>query len=403
MSGADGRKGRGARPLTVALAWAIAGLVGVGPAPASARSVGLGLGTLGIVAPPPPPKPKPAADAEAEPAADADVERPIAKAGPRVVIIERRGEGSPPPRAAVADLHASIRVGLDRSGAEVIDAEALGLGPGDCADGGCVDRLRDGGEVDYVLWASLAAIDRDYSLRLELVALADPEQRSAYDERCRLCGLAEACERLEEGASGLLEPLEIDPVAPPRLVLDSRPARARIVVDGEFVGRAPIDRVLRPGRHRVEASAPGHLDAAEVVELTAGERTVVRLNLAAEPAPSPPPPEPKVNGWIFVGVGIPAVGGGIALAALDGRAPFACGSDSGGCTGKLETTWAAVGTMAAGAALTTLGAVLVHRLRSVRKAKATAEREAAAKRDKRGGAPAKTPKKKEAPEVRKPR
>ncbi|MEZ4383164.1 MAG: PEGA domain-containing protein [Nannocystaceae bacterium] len=374
MSGVVATARRGAR---LAVATALAGLVGLSPLAASARP--LALGTLGVVAPPPPP-----ADGDAEDEGTSR-ERAVMRAGPRVVIIERRGDGNPPPRAAVADLHEGIRVGLVRAGAEVIDAEALGLGPGECADGSCVERLRDAGDVDLVLWASLAAIDRDYSLRLELVAVDDPERRSAYDERCRLCGLAEACERLEEGASGLLEPLEVEVVAPPRLVVRSAPERARIVVDGEFVGRAPIDRVLRPGSHRVEASAPGHLSGAQVLDFAAGERTVLSLSLAPEPQPPQPPPEPRVNGWIFVGVGLPVVGAGVALAILDGRAPLACGSDSGGCSGELETTWAAAGTIAAGAALTTLGAVLVHQLRRARRAKASAEREAAAKR--RGAAP----------------
>jgi len=289
--------------------------------------------------------------------------------GPSVVIVGRRGDGAPPPRAAVDDLYASIVEGLTRSGARIVDGEAVGVRRGTCMDGGCVDRLREA-ELDYVLWAVLSASDRDYILDLRLERLDDPEQASVFAERCALCGLAEACERIEEGASGLLVPFSEEPEEAPRLRLTTEPSGALVVVDGEFVGRAPMERVLSPGTHRIEVSAAGYVDTAYVVEAELNRRLDVGLSLSKETPPPLPPPAPRLNGWIPVGVGVPMLAGGVVLAAVDGRPPLGCGSESGGCDGRLETSWPAAGMLVAGAALTTLGAVLVHQLRRSRRAKA---------------------------------
>lgn len=68
---------------------------------------------------------------------------------------------------------------------------------------------------------------------------------------------------------------------PGRLVTDVAPRRARIQVDGEFVGQARDydgrwDRLsVGAGRHTVEISAPGYLTLRRIVEVAPGE--VVRL------------------------------------------------------------------------------------------------------------------------------
>ena len=294
--------------------------------------------------------------------------------GPRVVIVGRRGEGAPPPRAAVDDLYASIADGLARAGARVVDGESLGVRRGTCMDGGCVERLREE-EVEYVLWALLSASDRDYVLDLRLERLDDPEESSNFTERCALCGLAEACERVELGASGLLVPLAEEPEEAPRITLTTEPSGAQVTVDDEFVGLAPIERVLRPGAHRIVVSADGYVDTAQEVEAALNQRLNLSVSLSKVTPPPLPPPAPRLNGWIPIGIGAPVLAGGVVLAAVDGRPPLGCD----GCEGRLETIWPAAGMLVAGAALTTLGAVLVHQLRRSRRAKAAAKRSSDAK------------------------
>ncbi len=318
------------------------------------------------------------------PAASSSVPKGL---GPRVVIVGRRGEGAPPPRAAVDDLYASIAEGLARAGARVVDGESVGVRRGTCMDGGCVEKLREE-EVEYVLWALLSASDRDYVLELRLERLDDPDESSIFTERCALCGLAEACERVELGASGLLVPLAEEPEEAPWITLTTEPSGAQVSVDGEFVGLAPVERVLRPGSHRIVVSAEGYIDSAQEVEAAFNQRLNLSVSLSKVTPPPLPPPAPRLNGWIPIGVGVPVLAGGIVLAAVDGRPPLGCD----GCEGRLETIWPAAGMLVAGAALTTLGAVLVHQLRRSKRAKGAAKRPAdgaKAKSDRKSSAKAK--------------
>ncbi len=290
--------------------------------------------------------------------------------GPRVVIIVRRGQGNPPPRSAVADLLASIQDGLVRSGARITDAASLGIQVADCAEEECIESLRAASaKVDYVLWASLSANDREYTVELNIEGLGDPSSSNSFSKRCALCGLTEACEIVEEGAAGLLGPLKVELVPPPVLLLESTPSGARVVLDGEFVGLSPVERVLAPGRHRLGITASGYVDAVEAIDAAEGERRIVKVLLAERPLPPPLPPKPRLNGWIPLGIGVPTVIGGIVLVALDERASLGCGLSNSSCEGRLDTSWAAAGTLVTGAVLTTLGAVLVHRLRESKRAR----------------------------------
>ncbi|MCB9704665.1 MAG: PEGA domain-containing protein [Myxococcales bacterium] len=309
------------------------------------------------------------ADASPSPSPSPAVERtPVA-------VIARRGDGEAPPRAAAASLRDGIKVGLRRGGGEALREQdgAPQIVVGAC-DEACRAEIRGALAVDYVLWDMVEMSDRDYRLHLELVDLRDGSLVAAFDERCPLCGLAEARDRVEDGAAELLEPLQVEPGAPPRVRVTSDPPEAEISVDGEHVGRAPITRVIPPGRHRVRARLFGYVDAEEEIEVGEGERAQLHLALGPTPPPPPPPPKPRVNGWIPLGLGIPAIAGGVVLAALDGRPPLGCGSSSGGCQGSFESTWPAVAVMAAGAALTSAGAILIHQARRARRAARAAKR-----------------------------
>lgn len=68
---------------------------------------------------------------------------------------------------------------------------------------------------------------------------------------------------------------------------------ARVVVNGTFVGAAPLSRPLElePGRYVVEVTAPDRERFVKTVNLSFGEtaRVDVRLVLVEEPPPPPPP------------------------------------------------------------------------------------------------------------------
>lgn len=73
------------------------------------------------------------------------------------------------------------------------------------------------------------------------------------------------------------------PPPPPRgvLVLTSEPAGASILLDGEFVGAAPLELEVEPGAHAVRASKAGFGSAEAEFEVEADARRELALVLAA--------------------------------------------------------------------------------------------------------------------------
>ena len=107
---------------------------------------------------------------------------------------------------------------------------------------------------------------------------------------------AHAVEARAEGvvvghAEVVLEPDEIREVvftAPrperARLRVLSAPGGATVAVDGEVIGRTPIEAPVRPGRHRVRVSRSGFESRDGVVEVADGEaETTVSFGLTPAP------------------------------------------------------------------------------------------------------------------------
>jgi TonB family protein len=87
---------------------------------------------------------------------------------------------------------------------------------------------------------------------------------------------------------------------PPSLgtvLLTSAPPGGEVSVDGEVVGRTPLDGVrLRPGRHGVEIALEGHEPWSGSVEVTANRRTTLEARLVpAETSSAGPPPSDPVD------------------------------------------------------------------------------------------------------------
>jgi PEGA domain-containing protein len=64
-----------------------------------------------------------------------------------------------------------------------------------------------------------------------------------------------------------------------RLHVEVDPERARVYVDGRYVGRGDTTRTLRDGRHVVRVVLRDGREAVETVHVDAGHLTVARLDL----------------------------------------------------------------------------------------------------------------------------
>jgi hypothetical protein len=270
-----------------------------------------------------------------------------------VVVLPRR-EGDALPASIDAALRESLRDGLRSAGAAPVQPNAVDLST--CTDAACLGRLRAAYGVRFAVRATLAVVDRDYTLKLELLDTSAAVV-AVYDERCALCGLTEARARLTEGAIKLLRS-RTPPAAPtPTLLqISTDPPGAELSLDGAALGRAPRSPTVTPGPHTLHARAPGHQTATQALGVREGQTLAVHLHLAPEPR------EPRVRGPALLAVGVPLLTAGIVLVALDGRQR---------CCDRppLETTWPGAALVLAGTALTSVGAVLLHQTLARRRAR----------------------------------
>ncbi len=90
---------------------------------------------------------------------------------------------------------------------------------------------------------------------------------------------------------------------PAHLLIASNVNGARVVIDGEQVGRTPFESSPLPGRHRVEVLADGRVTFRAELSLTAGTTSRVRAELPIEPIPL------TRRWWFWTTIGAVVTGG----------------------------------------------------------------------------------------------
>jgi hypothetical protein len=98
--------------------------------------------------------------------------------------------------------------------------------------------------------------------------------------------------------------IELQALPKGELAVRTEPAGARVLVDGEEVGTAPLERELAPGFHEIGVAHQGYVTEQRMVQLASGERTDLDLRLEAVP--------PSYTSWGHVtfwsGLGLAALG-----------------------------------------------------------------------------------------------
>jgi len=144
----------------------------------------------------------------------------------------------------------------------------------------------------------------------------------------------------------------------------AQPTDAQVAIDGVVVGKGGQRRKLTPGRHVVRVVHDGYAAQERLVVATAG----VHESIVVELSPQPDPPRVvrarrHALGWggAALATGVLAVGAGIPLLAIHGRAyQRDCNVDPlGNCEFRYDTRTGGAVATAVGLALITTGAVLV--------------------------------------------
>lgn len=273
--------------------------------------------------------------------------------------------------------------GLQRGSFEIVtpDQVIAAAGGGDCSKPNCMQKIAEKTGATHIVRAIVEVVDRDYTVRVELYDGSDGTKIVSATDGCEICGVADVGGLIETQAATLRTKLDALASGPASIVVKSDPEGAEVTLDGEPYGVTPLDKPIVPGDHVIRVSKEGYIAVQEKRTFVEGARE--SLNYELEKVPNRLPKRPW--GWASLGVGIAAVGGGVALTYMHDR-PYKL---SGRCTGEnvdfdgdcrflFNTKWYGMALSLAGGALVTLGvAVLVTTSKNPRK---KAQIEAAARK-----------------------
>jgi hypothetical protein len=234
-----------------------------------------------------------------------------------------------------------------------------GIDPATCDGGNCLARAASALEVGFLVVGSVDEHDKTYEITLELVNGRSGVPIGTNRERCEICGVEEAGEKVGLAASALRARLEALARTPARFIIRSRPTGARVVVDGDDVGRTPLDHELSGGVHRIELSAEGFDPLARTVTAVSGVDETRDYDLVPLPTKFPF----AKAGWGALVLGVAALATGIAGVVADGHeasCPVQSQGDFGHCPNVYDTGRAGAALVGVGAVAATLGITWIY-------------------------------------------
>jgi hypothetical protein len=254
--------------------------------------------------------------------------------------------------------------GLQRGAfAVVTPAEVEAIGEGKCSKPNCMKKIAEKTGATHVVRVIVTVSDRDYTVKVELYDGSDGSTIISSSDGCEICGVADVGGLIETQAATLRTKLDALASGPAAIVVTSEPAGADVTLDGEPFGVTPLDKPIIPGDHTIRVSKDGYISVQEQRTFVEGARETLSYELDKVPNRLPKRPW----GWASLGVGIAAIGGGVALTFMHDK-PFKLGANctgteidqEGDCKFLFNTKWEGLAVGLVGGALLTLGiAVLV--------------------------------------------
>lgn len=316
--------------------------------------------------------------------------------GGKLAILPLVVEGSLS-EADTATLTQSLSSGLQRGEFTIVaPSEVLAVEPNaaGCGDTACFKSIASKTGAAFVVRAEVGVRDRDYTVQVDLVSGADGQRIARTQDGCEICGVVDVSGLIDSAAATLRLKLDALAKGPASIKLATDPPGAIITIDGDIAGTTPISRQIVPGKHLIRLTKEGYIAVER--EVTFVEGVGEDLNFTLEKLPTRLPG--KRWGYATIVLGIAGIGAGVALNAIDSR-PYDLGSNCTGgdikyampmpgqpksVTGRDEckylynTKWYGIGAAVVGAALLTLGTVILINARpktdSGGKGKARAER-----------------------------
>lgn len=210
---------------------------------------------------------------------------------------------------------------------EVVDGRPPGA---NCTDYECIQAVADEADAQWVVQPALSTMDRDYGIA---VRLYDSAGTLKVDESstCEICSYPDAVEALVTEATDVKVPLveyvdnpyrdyeqaefETDDIS--RLAIRTEPAGALVKIDGERIGKTPLEIEVPPGLRDLEITLRNHNDVVETVRAPRGGSELLTYTLVENNDKQTR--ALRITGWTFSMVGLGLLGGGVPLLALEER------------------------------------------------------------------------------------
>jgi hypothetical protein len=279
--------------------------------------------------------------------------------------------------------------GLVQGGLEVVASskvtEATG-GVRSCKNEKCFKFVSSATEARFLVVARMKVEDRNYDVSIDIVDGEDGSLAASSNESCQVCGLGEVGELITRQAAALRQKVDALALQPAIVAFTSEPAGVTIYIDGQKIGKTPLEHELPPGDHEAEARMKGYVDQTRTIHAVQGVQESLRFDLLPEHAtPDVPRKDWKVpTGATLVAVGGAALAAGITFLVLDER-PYksqCSGADvdeRGNCRQRYNTLVHGASFTAGGGVLLITGAAIliaarVQKGRSGKRASRRAER-----------------------------
>lgn len=228
-----------------------------------------------------------------------------------------------------------------------------------CPDPACYVSLARTLGVSYLVAAQVKEAKKSYDIALDLITASTGAVIGSTRERCEICGIEDAAERMGLAASALRARLEEHVRTPSRFVIRSRPQGANVHIDARAMGRTPLDTVLSGGEHHLTISAEGYDLLDRDFKVVNGVDETLEYDLVRLPTKFPF----KLAGWTGVAVGALAIAAGAWAVAIDSH-QIGCGTaerdKDGDCPRLHDTKTVGAILMTGGAASATLGGVWLY-------------------------------------------
>ncbi len=244
----------------------------------------------------------------------------------RVAVMPLVVEGDVPSEVR-AQARDEIRAALKSNQYDLVDGRPPGA---NCTNYECIHTVAESADAQWVVQPALSTIDRDYGIALRLYDFAG-NLKTSEETTCEICSYDDVVASLVTETEQIQEPLlefvanpygdreaaSSETSGPATLSIRTDPEGASVKLDGERLGKTPLEVEVEPGLRDLEITMRNHNDVVQTVRAPRGGTKVLNFDLIENDERQTK--ALRATGWTFSMLGIGLVGAGVPLLVLEER------------------------------------------------------------------------------------